>query len=185
MTEAEMLQAIERVEWPTWPDGEKYLDAGPAHEIMEWLRANRPYQSSLDDARIKILFKKKLGRKGPCVVLGQAQVQNDLQRYLQPDIEFVMLLSLETWRHLSPLQKLILVDHELLHMKVTQDNNGNRKVGCVPHELEEFVDIFQQYGQDEVLGFHNLSRELLQRKDDEGSSEDDPDSPKEPAEKSE
>jgi hypothetical protein len=168
-TQAEFLEEIQLMTPIVWPDDEKYVEAQDAKAIGEWLILNREYHTDLKDAKIKYMYQEKLGRRGVNIVLGRARVQNELQRKLQPEIEFVMLISYECWQDLAPTHRLILIDHELCHMAKTYTDKG-LKFSSVPHDFEEFTVILNEYGDKAVLDFHNLSRLLLEQKKDDGES---------------
>ena len=143
-----------------WPVDKKYAEAPDVEKVMIWTIENRQRHSSLRGAKIKPMFQETLGKSGSNVILGRASVQPELQRVLQPDVEFVLLVSWRLWRLMSPSRKLMLIDHELCHMMKKENRPSS-----VPHDLEEFSAIFEEYGRDEVLAFHNLSRLLFQQKD--------------------
>jgi len=168
-TQEQFLEEIKMMTPTVWPEGEKYAEAQDAETIGKWLIENREHQKELKDAKIKYMYQEKLGKRGVNVVLGRARVQNELQRKVQPEVEFIMLISYECWQDLDPIHKLILVDHELCHMAKTYTDKG-LKISSVPHDFEEFTVILNQYGDKAVLDFHNLSRLLLEQKKDDSET---------------
>jgi len=161
----ELLQHIQTFAQITWPEDEKYAESEEASTIATWLVKNRQYHEDLRDAKIKVLFKKDLGSRGSQVTLGRAKAQDDLQRTIYPDVEFVLLVNWKYWVDLGPEHKVILIDHELCHMQKLLDEKGP-KIKCRPHDLEEFVIILKTYGDKKILDFHNLTGLMLQQKKD-------------------
>jgi len=163
----ELLEHLNTFAVLQWPQDEKFVESEDGEFIKEWLIANRKYHfSTLKDAKIKVLFKKDLGSRGSQAVLGQARAQNDLQRKINPDVEFILLLNFKFWNDLTNEYKVILVDHELMHMNKQYTDRGV-KIGCDPHDFEEFVAILRQYGEEKVLKFHNLTALMLEQKKEE------------------
>ena len=165
MTYDDLLTQIQTYASIDWPGEEKYAEAECATAIASWLIKNRPWHENLRNAKIKVLFKKDLGSRGSQVVLGRASVQNDLQRTITPDVEFVLLVNWKYWADLGVEHKVILIDHELCHMPKLMTEKGE-KIRCIPHDLEEFVIILKTYGDKKVLDFHNLTGLMLQQKKD-------------------
>lgn len=161
----DLLDHIQTFATIDWPEGEKYAEAEDATFIASWLIKNRKWHEDLRDAKIKVLFKKDLGSRGSQVVLGRARVQDELQRTINPDVEFVLLVNWKYWGDLGSEHKVILVDHELCHMQKMQTEKGT-KYSAIPHDLEEFVIILKTYGDKKVLDFHNLTGLMLQQKKD-------------------
>lgn len=165
MSYEDLLAHIQTFATIDWPEGEKYAEAECATVVATWLIQNRKWHEDLRDAKIKVLFKKDLGSRGSQVVLGRASVQNELQRTINPEVEFVLQVNWKYWEDLGPDHKVILIDHELCHMQKMQTEKGT-KYSAIPHDLEEFVIILKTYGDKKVLDFHNLTGLMLQQKKD-------------------
>jgi len=72
---------------------------------------------------------------------------NDLIR-LFGECEYVIEFSGELWDKLDEELKEIIVWHELLHILVTTDNNGDFQYKIKDHDVKDFYEIIQQYGVD-------------------------------------
>ena len=48
----------------------------------------------------------------------------------------------------SDEQIRILLFHELLHIRIDTDGNGNESYGIYPHDLEDFKEIVDRFGTD-------------------------------------
>jgi len=162
----DLLAHIQTFAQIDWPGDEKYAEAEDATFVASWLIQNRSYHESLRDAKIKVLFKKDLGSRGTQAILGKAKAQDDLQRKISPEVEFVLLVNWTYWNDLKNEYKIILVDHELCHMEKLATEKGLR-LKCLPHDFEEFATILKQYGDQKVLNFHNLTTLLLEQKKDD------------------
>jgi len=68
---------------------------------------------------------------------------------------FVVQVDNALWRQLNAKQKKALIDHELCHCGVENDDKGNTKLVIQPHDLEEFRCIVERHGfwKDDVAAF--------------------------------
>jgi hypothetical protein len=77
-----------------------------------------------------------------------------LVRLLGRTPDFLIVLDYEYWTEATPLQREILVHHELLHASQAKDlfgaprfdRDGNPMWALRPHDLEEFNDVVRRYG---------------------------------------
>lgn len=63
-----------------------------------------------------------------------------------PSPFFVMTIHSASWQFLKDTQRRALVDHELCHMFCEEDDEGNRKLKLLGHDLEEFSSVVRRHG---------------------------------------
>lgn len=63
----------------------------------------------------------------------------------EPEDFFVIEIVRPVWLQLNEKERKALVDHELTHCDVN-DENGKTKLSIRPHDLEEFNSIVRKYG---------------------------------------
>jgi Putative phage metallopeptidase len=104
----------------------------------------------------------KAGRRILGMCYAKPKVQGDLSplfddlltRLLGRIPDFLIVLDLAYWNEASPLQREILVHHELLHAAQAKDlfgapkfdRDGNPVWALRAHDLEEFHDVVRRYG---------------------------------------
>lgn len=59
---------------------------------------------------------------------------------------FWIEIAEDLWEELSPNQRLALVDHELMHCVIEEDEEGTPYMDIRPHDIEEFADIVRRHG---------------------------------------
>lgn len=130
------------------------------YEILDRIReAHHPH---LSEARIALVWRKdvKADRDGR-LVLGQAKKATDLGREFS-DFDLIVLLNEEAWADLTPAQRDLLVDHELMHFALVEkegspirDERGRLCYRLRRHDLEEFRDVVARHGilMDDVAAF--------------------------------
>jgi hypothetical protein len=65
----------------------------------------------------------------------------------QPPDLFVMEISEEVWRQLTPKRKRALVDHELHHMQIAvNEETGEVGLAIVEHDVTEFEGVLRRHG---------------------------------------
>lgn len=95
----------------------------------------------LTGARIAYVFKKEMAGKGK-VKLGTAKKASaELTHFAEYD--FVLSFNWTYWRDLTALQRIALVDHELMHCG---RNDAGTGYTMIPHDVEEFGAIVRRYG---------------------------------------
>jgi hypothetical protein len=117
--------------------------------IAEWHRD----LSDEDAVRILYLFTdQKRTTKGK-TVLAKTTKLSPRERYLASSSEavdagphYVIEFGLYIWAALSEAQRRALVDHELCHIELTTDDDGNPVYGLRAHEIEEFSEIVERHG---------------------------------------
>lgn len=108
-------------------------------DIAERLIDN--YHQRLHAVRIGFLFRESASLSKGMLVLGGAQlVPARLKPYM--DYDFMIWLALEEFNHLESEQREALIDHQLCHCGVDEDD----KLYLVGHNVEEFSIILNRYG---------------------------------------
>jgi Putative phage metallopeptidase len=129
----------------------------PAPEVAEIANDLIPkYHPHLVDCRIEYVFINKVPKKGRKETWGTMKKITSLAAYLGADKKaqeqgvndpfFVMTISQPVWEELGIKEKTALVDHELCHGGVETDDEGDVKLGIIPHDVEEFSCIVERYG---------------------------------------
>jgi hypothetical protein len=98
------------------------------------------YHEDLADARIGLLMRDKAATSNGMTVLGKAKkLSADMRAYLPYD--FIIWVAKDYWRILEPMQRRALLDHELCHLIMDDDEPKIRG-----HDIEEFNAIIERYG---------------------------------------
>jgi len=129
----------------------------PAPEVKQVAEELIPvYHPTLVDARIEYVFCDKIAKRGGKDIWGTFRKVTNLNAYLgSPSFEqdsgyttpfFVMVIARPVWENLSTEKRKALVDHELCHGSLEYNEEGDPKLGIVPHDLEEFSCIVKRYG---------------------------------------
>lgn len=127
-------------------------DPEGVHPLIRELAA--AHHDHLSEARIGAAWRYRIKRdKDGLLVLGKCRKASDLDREFA-DLDFVVILNAEAWRHLTAAQRRALVDHELTHADVARDAAGEAKrddrgrpVWRVrKHDLEEFRSVVERHG---------------------------------------
>ena len=74
--------------------------------------------------------------------------------------------------YMTDMQKRILMEHELMHIKASENTDGELKIGTKPHDTNDFKDIIEKYGIDWALDVHQQMT-LDEFIDEEDAKEDD------------
>ncbi len=133
----------------------EYRPASAAAEIAADLIPR--HHDDLIGVRIEYVFRSKAAKSKGRVVLGRARKVGGLNAFLaaedepdevavDPDAFFVLEFAEDEWASLSHRQRVALVDHELSHCVVEYGDDGERKLGLVGHDLEEFEAIVYRHG---------------------------------------
>ena len=121
----------------------------------------------LTEVRIEYVFKPEASRSKGKLVLGKARLVQGLNAFLAGDGSnepfFVVEIARNTWDRLSPEQRRALVDHELMHFIVSEDADGQPRLGMRGHDLEEFADVVKRHGfwRSEVAEFSSTVAEQM------------------------
>ena len=93
------------------------------------------------------------------LVWGRARKVSGLSAFLAHDIPvdeivddeadwsfFVIEIARDVWDAIDQKARIALVDHELCHCDVAEDDDGNRRLVTRPHDIEEFRDVVRRHG---------------------------------------
>lgn len=143
-------------DYPEFVD-DSYVTASGPECIGNILREKMERHMELEGLRIAYLWQEEMKRAGR-VVLGKASVANKKVKHFA-EVDFVIEVSRSEWENLTTLQRVALIDHELMHCTV----NLKGKAKTRGHDLEEFRDIVKDYGlwQPDVEAFAKIAAEQL------------------------
>ena len=105
------------------------------------------FHSDLRNAEIKCLFYDKPKKRAGKIILGTAEAVSAKFNYLT-GIDFIISIFKDAWDIMVEEQRKALLDHEMMHMFVGEDKDGNVIYKIVPHDIEDFADILNRYGVD-------------------------------------
>lgn len=119
---------------------------------VEWIKATDEvidiareligqYHPSLEDASIGFLFRSEAPISNGKATYGKAKKISEADAIFM-DYDFIIWLAQDMWDRLTPAQKTALVDHELCHCHLGDDD----KPKILPHDIEEFNCILQRHG---------------------------------------
>lgn len=129
------------------------------YRTMEDLIVN--YHPHLADARIALAWRYGWAEdQDGRLKLGQAKKLSDFDREFRTEggdeIDLVILLNFEAWNRgdFTAEQQAALLDHELCHFQVAEDEDGepklderNRQIFRIRgHDVEEFTEIVARHG---------------------------------------
>lgn len=125
----------------TWADG--------VEGIVKDLIATVEEHQDLANAQVLCVFRDKAATSRGRTVLGKARHIGGLTRFLITEVTsplFVLEIAANTWETLTDEQRRALVDHELSHLRIEQDDDGHWIGGTRGHDLEEFVAVVERHG---------------------------------------
>lgn len=117
-------------------------------ELAQEVIQEKPDLEWLTKADVSIAFMrsdKEKKSKGK-LVFGECILVNELYKSFCP-YDFLIVIYEQNISELSRDQVKILLYHELLHVGV-DEKNGQLKKRIVPHDIEDFRKIIDQYGID-------------------------------------
>lgn len=104
------------------------------------------HHSHLATARIAYLYCNKEKKSQGRVTFATAGKLSPKAKALC-EYDFVITIYHPTWVKLSDEEQKIVLDHELCHLMVDDDDeSGETKYSIIPHDFEEFGEILQRYG---------------------------------------
>jgi len=117
------------------------------------------YHPMLARRAIAFLWREKMTRNGK-ITLGKASVAGGKIRHFGK-VDFVIDFNWEAWQHLTPRERVALVDHELTHCATDGDS---LKPIMIPHDVEEFGSIVSKWGlwQPDLEAFGKVVTEAAQ-----------------------
>ena len=109
----------------------------------------RNYHSYLATQSIAYLFKnREMFSKGRCVLATAEKTSAKVKALSEPaGYDFVIIVSYPTWLNLTSKQRSAVVDHELTHCFVEEnDDTGEATTKILPHDVDEFEEIIRRHG---------------------------------------
>lgn len=97
------------------------------------------------DVQIVLLSSDHKPKKGGKLVFGQCEKIANKYKWAIP-ADFTITVFEPNCDGMTDEQLSILIFHELLHVGVEIDDNGEWKYFTVPHDLEDFKAIVDEYG---------------------------------------
>lgn len=73
------------------------------------------------------------------------------------DFDYIIEMSGELWDSLDDATKEILMYHELLHILVEYDKNGDPKFKLRDHDVKDFQSIISKYGIDWLTNLKTMN----------------------------
>lgn len=135
------------------PTETRYWRAKEVEGIAE--RLITQHHEDLEGVPIKYVFRRPAAVSRGRVVYGKARRIGGLAAHLValvgrdevagPVAFFVVEIAADPWFTLNEKQRAALVDHELSHLELVQDDDGTR-LALRGHDLEEFVAVVGRHG---------------------------------------
>lgn len=119
----------------------------PAESVEELAKQKLipKYHTHLVNAKIAYLFKNKPLKVRGKLAVATAEKVNKKNTVLS-GYHFIITVGYPTWNELSDPVRLAVLDHELCHCLVDDDEDGNPKYSIVPHDIEEFSSVIMRHG---------------------------------------
>lgn len=137
--------------------------------------------------RVEFVFMDKTPRAKGKDVWGRAKKISGLSAFLadehglredydpeNPQEFFVVEVSEEVWERLTAKGRRALVDHELSHLDIAHDDDGNVKLAVVGHDITEFEGVLRRHGlwNETVEDFVKAGAEQLTLEGGEGAEDE-------------
>lgn len=151
----------------------KFRTAEDVAKIAADLIETVPQHEDLGMARIEYVFiQKHVTSHGRWVLARASKVGGlhafiaaafHLDHHVEPTPFYVIEVAEDTWTGLSDEGRRALVDHELCHLHVSLDEDGEPVLGMRGHDLEEFEAIIRRHGlwKDDIRVFSAAVAEQL------------------------
>ncbi len=125
-----------------WPEGAEYRDAPQPEAIGNTLIA--AIHDDLVNTEIGFLFRESIKSRGRAIGAKASKVSGKLAHY--SNLNFLIEVNWEAWKLLTGMQRVALIDHELMHFSV-EDTEDGTKYSLVHHDIEEFHAIARRWGK--------------------------------------
>lgn len=104
------------------------------------------YHPELVNLKIAYIFKNKsIKSRGRECNAQISKVSPKVQAICE--VDFVVTLSAPRWQELNEIQHSALLDHELSHILITEnESTGEEKRQMVCHDVEEFLSVIRRWG---------------------------------------
>lgn len=104
------------------------------------------YHTSLVNAKIAYLFRNKPMKKAGREVAATAEKISAKNKVLS-NYDFIITISYEAWKGMQDAVKIAVLDHELSHLFIEDDEKtGEPKFTLLPHTVEEFSEVILRNG---------------------------------------
>lgn len=80
-------------------------------------------------------------------------VKKDHQRQFNPH-DYLIKVYEPNVAYMNDIQKRILMEHELMHIKCYENSDGDLKISTNTHDVQDFKDIIEKYGMDWAKDLH-------------------------------
>lgn len=134
----------------------EWMPAPEVEAIAESLIEEIDRHMDLGKARIEYVFVRPAPKSKGRTVWGSARKISGLAahlaarhraaRFREPVPFFVVSISHDIWVDLDERQRRALVDHELCHLWVAEDEDGELVLGVGGHDVEEFAGVIARHG---------------------------------------
>lgn len=153
--EEELTSALAMPVLATWDKDQPYRHAPQPEAIGKVLVDG--IHADIGGARIGYLFREKMQKRERVVLATASKVGTKLAFFA--DLDFLVEVNWTAWRQLSPRQRVALIDHELCHFGIAEDEDGEFEGwALVSHDLEEFGSIVTRWGlwKGDVAAFYRI-----------------------------
>ena len=100
----------------------------------------------LADANIKYLYKNQPVKKSGRTVVATIEHCGPKMVHLT-GLDYIVQAGYEQWNHLTDDQKVAVVDHELAHCEIIEDEEtGDIKYKLKDHDWADFTDVVTRHG---------------------------------------
>lgn len=123
-----------------WPEAEKFLPANCPEAVAKVL-IQSPLHNRLVNASVAYVFREEITQSGRVKGGVASKASGKLAYFTGHD--FVIEFNHTVWLHLTPEQRIALVDHELAHCERDEETGAWT---MRDHDVEEFSDIVGRWG---------------------------------------
>lgn len=148
----------------------------------------KDHRPDLANLNIQYIFRPEASISNTKVIAGRC-IRVDDRNWLLHQFDVLIELAQDIWGQANDEFKVALVDHELGHIGIVRDKDGEVafdegsgrvKIRMNHHDIEEFEDVLQRHGAyhkdlREFLRAYELSK--LAKKSSKSSNDDDDDDP--------
>ena len=92
-------------------------------------------------------------RNGRATLADCIPIKKDHQRQFNHHDYLIKIYSPNV-AYMNEAQKRILMEHELMHIKASENEDGELKIGIRHHDVEDFKEIVKKYGMDWAKDVH-------------------------------
>lgn len=105
------------------------------------------HRRDLFNVNFVFIFKEKASKKGGKIVIAKVRKVRAKEKIAyDSDVDFVIEIGHNAWEELNDKQKEAVIFHELCHCLVDENEEGEKELSILPHEIEEFADVIEVYG---------------------------------------